>query len=62
MEELLRFIRKDIQKKYLEIFLILDEISHKENIISFNYEDNLLIVRVSDKDYYRIKLKEVLND
>ena len=59
MDEIERFIRKDKQKKYLELFMILDEISHKEDIISFIYEDNLLIVKVSDNDYYRIWLKEV---
>ena len=59
MDEIERFIKKDKQKKYLELFMILDEISHKEDIISFIYEDNLLIVKVSDNDYYRIWIKEV---
>lgn len=59
MKELERFIKKDKQKKYLEIFMILDEISNKEDIISFTYENNILYVRVSESDYYRIKLKEV---
>lgn len=59
MKELERFIKKDKQKKFLEIFLIIDQISQSEDIISFIYEDNLLIVKVSDNDYYRIWLKEV---
>lgn len=59
MKELERFIKKDKQKKFLEIFLIIDQISQSEDIISFIYEDNLLIVKVSDNDYYRIWIKEV---
>lgn len=60
MKELERFIKKDKQKLYLEIFMILDEISNKEDIISFTYENNILYVRISENDYYRIKiLKEV---
>ena len=59
MDEIERFIRKDKQKKYLELFMIIDQISQSEDIISFIYEDNLLIVKVSDNDYYRIWLKEV---
>lgn len=59
MKELKRFIRKETQKKYLEIFLILDQLSSNEDIISFTYEDNFLIVRTGVNDYYRIDLKEV---
>ena len=59
MNELKNFLYKDNQKKYLEIFLILDELSRKENIISFSYSDNYLFVRVGLNDYYRINLKEV---
>ena len=62
MKELERFIKKDKQKKFLEIFLIIDQISQSEDIISFIYEDNLLIVEVSDNDYYRIWIREVEND
>lgn len=62
MKELERFIKKDKQKKFLEIFLIIDQISQSEDIISFIYEDNLLIVKVSDNDYYRIWIREVEND
>lgn len=59
MNELRKFLYKDNQKKYLEIFMILDEISRKENIISFSYSNNYLFVRVGLNDYYRINLKEV---
>ena len=59
MQEFERFIKKDKQKKFLEIFMILDQISQKEDIISFTYEDNLLIVKVSNDEYYRIWIKEV---
>lgn len=62
MKELERFIRKEGQKKYLEIFMILDEISKTEDIISFTYKNEELLVQVSDRDYYRINMKEVLND
>ena len=59
MKELIDFINKDRQKKYLEIFMILDELSRKEDIISFSYENNLLWIKVGKNDYYRIRLKEV---
>lgn len=59
MKELRRFLYKDNQKKYLEIFMILEELSRKENIISFSYSNNYLFVRVGLNDYYRINLKEV---
>lgn len=62
MNEMIKFLRKDKQKKYLEIFLILDELSNKENIISFTYKDNYLLVQTGVNDYYRINLEEVLND
>ena len=59
MKELINFLNKDKQKLYLEIFMILDEISKKEDIISFSYNKTYLMVQVGDNDYYRIKLKEV---
>ena len=62
MKELERFIRKEGQKKYLEIFMILDEISKNDDIISFTYKNEELLIQVSDRDYYRINMKEVLND
>lgn len=55
-KELIRFLRKEIQKNYLEIFIILDQISQKENIISFNYKNPYLMVQVGLNDYYRIKI------
>lgn len=60
MKELYQFINKEKQKKYLEIFMILDEISRKEDIISFTYSKDILMVQIGSNDYYRIWLnKEV---
>lgn len=59
MNELIYFINKDRQKIYLEIFMILDELSRKENIISFTYDKDYLMVRTGVNDYYRIFMKEV---
>lgn len=58
MKELIRYIQKEKQKEYLQIFLILDEISKKEDIISFSYEKRYLMVRVGENDYYRIKIEK----
>ena len=58
MKEIYQFINKEKQKKYLEIFMILDEIARKEDIISFNYENNYLIVQIGKNDYYRILFNE----
>ena len=59
MKEIINFINKDKQKKYLEIFMILDQIASKEDIISFIYENNYLLVRTGINDYYRINMEEV---
>ena len=59
MKEIINFINKDKQKKYLEIFMILDQIARKEDIISFIYENNCLLVRTGLNDYYRINMEEV---
>ena len=59
MKEIINFINKDKQKKYLEIFMILDQIAGKEDIISFIYENNYLLVRTGINDYYRINMEEV---
>lgn len=61
MHEIKRFINKEIQKKYLEIFIILDELARKENIISFTYDHDYLIVRTGVNDYYRIKMIKEVN-
>lgn len=62
MDELIRFIRKEKHKDYLELFMIIDEISKVEDIISFTYTKDLFIVQTGVNDYYRIKLrKEELN-
>ena len=59
MKELERFINKDKQKRYLEIFMILDEIARKEDIISFTYDKNYLMVQTGVNEYIRVMLKEV---
>lgn len=60
MKELRKFLEKEIQSRYLEIYLILCELSKKENIISFTYDHDYLMVRTGVNDYYRIKMiKEV---
>ena len=60
MDEIIRFFQKEKHKKFLELFMILDEISKTEDIISFSYENDSFMVRTSEKDYYRIKInKEV---
>lgn len=58
MEELIEFVNKEKQKKYLEIFLILDEIARKEDIISFTYSKDILTVQIGVNDYYRIWFNE----
>lgn len=62
MKEIQRFINKELQKKYLEIFFILDEIARKENIISFTYQNNYLLVQTGVNDYYRINLSEEVKE
>lgn len=58
MKELYQFINKEKQKKYLEIFMILDEIARKEDIISFNFSKDILTVQIGLNDYYRIWFNE----
>lgn len=58
MKEIIRFLQKEKHKKFLELFMIIEEISRKEDIISFSYSDDLLVVKTGDKDYYRIKVNE----
>ena len=52
-------LRKAKQKEYLEIFMIIDQISRKNDIISFSYDGNFLMVQTGLNDYYRILIKEV---
>ena len=59
MNEIVRFINKLKQQEFLEIFMILTELSEKEDIISFTYNKDYLIVQTGVNDYYRIDLKEV---
>ena len=61
IKEIIRYLNKENQKLYLEIFMILDEISRKENIISFNYDYNYLMIQVGINDYYRIRIKKEVN-
>ena len=58
MNELTKFINKEKQKKYLELFMILEEIARKEDIISFSYTKDLLTVQIGINDYYRIWFNE----
>lgn len=60
MEEIIRFLQKEKHKKILELFMIIEEISRTEDIISFSYSDDILMVKTGEKEYYRIKInKEV---
>ena len=54
-----KLLRKAKQKEYLEIFMILDQIGRKKDIISFSYDGYFLMVRTGLNDYIRVKLKEV---
>ena len=54
-----KLLRKAKQKEYLEIFMILDDISRKNNIISFSYDGQFLMIQTGLNDYIRVKLKEV---
>ena len=61
MKELIRFIRKDKHKELLEVFLILDEIAKTNDIISFSYDKDYLLIQIGLNEYYRIKMiKEVI--
>lgn len=57
MKEMERFINKDKQKVFLELFMILTELNKTEDIISFTYNKNYLTVQTGVNDYYRIHLK-----
>ena len=60
MKELIRFLQKEKHKELLELFMIIEEISKNDDIISFTYEDNYLTIKTGVNDYYRIKIvKEV---
>lgn len=60
MKEIERFIHKENQKKWLEIFMIIEEIEKDNNIISFTYDKDLLIIKIGVNDYIRVNLKEVI--
>ena len=57
MKELERYIDKEKQKKWLDLFMMITELNKTEDIISFTYDKNYLIVQVGLNDYYRIHLK-----
>ena len=57
MKELERYINKEKQKRWLDLFMIITELNKTEDIISFTYDKNYLIVQVGLNDYYRIHLK-----
>ena len=57
MNEIIRFFQKEKHKKFLELFMILDEISKTEDIISFSYSENCFMVKTGAKEYYRIKIE-----
>lgn len=59
MKELERFIDREKQKKWLDLFMMITELNKTEDIISFVYYKDYLIVQIGVNDYYRIKLKEV---
>ena len=59
LKEIERFINKQKQQEFLQVFMILTELSEKEDIISFTYNKEYLIVQTGVNDYYRIKIKEV---
>lgn len=58
MNELERYINKEKQKKWLEVFMILAEINEKEDIISFTYDKNYLTVQTEKYNYIRINLED----
>lgn len=59
MKELERFIDREKQKKWLDLFMMITELNKTEDIISFTYNKDYLIVQIGVNDYYRIDLKEV---
>lgn len=63
-KDIIRYIEKEKQKLYLDLFMIITQLAKKENIISFTYKDKYLTVQTGVNDYYRIYLedKEVLDD
>ena len=58
MKELERYINKEKQKRWLDLFMIITELNKTEDIISFTYNKSYLIVQVGLNDYYRIHLKD----
>ena len=57
-EELLRFIHKEKHQKLLEIFMIIDEISKNEDILSFQYKKQFVWVEIKKNEFIRVRIKE----
>ena len=57
MKELERYIDREKQKRWLDLFMMITELNKTEDIISFTYDKNYLVVQVGLNDYYRIHLK-----
>jgi hypothetical protein len=57
VKELERYIDKEKQKRWLDLFMIITELNKTEDIISFTYDKNYLVVQVGVNDYYRIHLR-----
>ena len=57
MKEMERFINKEKQKVFLELFMILTELNKTEDIISFTYDKNYITIKTGVNDYYRIHLR-----
>lgn len=58
MDELIKFLQKEKHKKFLELFMIIEEISRKEDVIAFSYSENCLMVKTGEKEFYRITLNK----
>ena len=57
MKEMERFINKEKQKVFLELFMILTELNKTEDIISFTYDKNYITIKTGVNDYYRIHIR-----
>ena len=54
IQEEIKNIEKEQQKRFLEIFMILTKISKTEDIISFTYNKYYLIIQTKENEYIRI--------
>lgn len=58
MDELIKFLQKEKHKKFLELFMMIEEVSRKEDIISFSYENDILMIKTGEREYYRITINK----